>query len=109
MIDAARDEMVPFKLVARRFPQANGKPRSFKTIMRWILHGAKPNHHGGVPIKLEAIRVGGTWFTTEDALREFSRGLTDGAMPPAKIPEPRQPTASHLRAMANLRAKGIIK
>lgn len=108
MIDAARDDLTPLKLVARRFPQANGKPRSFKTIMRWILHGAKPGHHAG-PIKLEAIRVGGSWFTTEDALREFSRALTDGAMPQTKIPEPRQPTASHLRAIANLKAKGIIK
>ena len=68
--------------IAQRFPGTNGKARCASTVVRWILHGCRS---GGRTIKLTGFRVGGSWYTTEEAVDKFERALTEaaGAIPAA--------------------------
>lgn len=86
--------------VAKRFPRADGKPRCRSTIIRWILNGCRS---GGRTIKLTGTRAGGSWYTTDEAVGQFERALTEaaGAMP---APEPGGDDAS---VAAALEANGL--
>ena len=65
----------------------------------------------GRRVKLEALRVGSRWLTTEAALQRFSDALggTDAAAPPNPPAPPRSPAARQTaseRAAAELEALG---
>lgn len=55
-------------------PKRRGKPLSVQTIIRWIKRGCRGNF-------LDAEMVGGCWFTSETAVRDF---LNSGPKVPAK-------------------------
>ena len=108
-IDVVNDELIPVNKICKMFPARNGKPRNIKTVMRWITHGA-----GRSDVRLEAERVGGLWYTTADAVREFSRRLTEQAKTASYGPQPvkKSPAKKSQRvskAMARLRARGVAK
>jgi hypothetical protein len=64
-------------------PGRNGKRCHLSTILRWILRGAKAPD--GTLVKLEALRLGGRWLTSREALQRFAENLTQ------RVPdEPRQ-------------------
>lgn len=110
-IDVANDDLIALDSVAKRFPNAKGKPRSLKSIIRWVLSGVK-GIKGGEPVKLDAKRVGGTWYTTEDAIRRFSDATTSQATQ-AALPETRRSpavkSARYRRAMAKAKARGMCR
>jgi hypothetical protein len=60
---------------------------SFATLWRWILRGVPdPN---GVRVRLEALRCGGKWLTSREALVRFAKRLTpDLSDQPASLPRP---------------------
>jgi hypothetical protein len=70
---------------ARRLPPGRGgSPVSFSCVYRWVKKGA-PGPDGS-RVRLEAVRVGGRWITSEEALQRFSLRLTpvisdDGLVP----------------------------
>lgn len=70
-------ENIHSREVCRRFPGANGRPRSNTTVVRWILRGVRLS--GNRTIKLGAVRVGKSWYTTEDSLRRFETELTQAS------------------------------
>jgi hypothetical protein len=74
---------------ARRFPPARGgRPVSFSCVLRWVTDGIPGPD--GERVKLEAVRVGGRWLTTEEALARWAERLT----PPLDVenaPPPRSP------------------
>lgn len=72
---ATEDKPIHIREVCKQFRQPNGKPRSLNTVIRWIIHGTKVRGSKEL-IRLEAKRVGGSWYTTEDAIRKFSESLT---------------------------------
>jgi hypothetical protein len=45
------------------------------TVIRWILDGIQA---GDRRVRLEAVRIGSRWLTSEEALRRFADRLTDG-------------------------------
>lgn len=47
---------------------------SFATLWRWILRGCPDA--SGMRIRLEAIRCGGKWLTSREALDRFAERLT---------------------------------
>ena len=76
---------------ARRLPPGRGgRPVSFSCVLRWITDGvAGPD---GRRVKLEGVRVGGRWLTSQEALARFAERLTpDLSSEPA--PAPRSPAA----------------
>jgi hypothetical protein len=51
---------------------------SFVTVWRWALKGTRPPD-GGPRVRLEALRIGGKWWTSKAALRRFADRLTQHA------------------------------
>jgi len=99
------EALISLAQAAARFPGHRGAERLHPaTLTRWILRGVRSVD--GHRVKLEALRVGCRWLTSEPALRRFADAL--GA-PPTDAPPMRTPTARHTasaRAAAELRAMG---
>lgn len=51
-----------------------GKRVNFATVWRWVLKGV--NTLEGNRVRLEAVRVGGRWLTSREALDRFAASLT---------------------------------
>lgn len=69
------EKLIGLSDVADKFPSArSGKPVSFSCVLRWITSGIKGP--AGNRIRLEAIRLGGRWLTTEEALARWTDKLT---------------------------------
>lgn len=79
MIDVAAESLIPLRDVPRCLPpRPNGKRVHISAVYRWTLRGIKG-------VVLETIRVGGTRYTSREAIQRFSEQLT-GA--PAVLPSP---------------------
>ena len=77
------EKLISLVEAAKRLPPGrNGKPTHVSTILRWILHGIRG-------VKLEAVRCGGRWVTSEEALARFMQRLTPDLQNDA--PAPRTP------------------
>jgi hypothetical protein len=76
-----------------------GKRLDFSTIWRWVLRGCLAID--GRRVKLEAVRLGGRWLTSREALERFSDALST---PQADQPEPRTP-AGRKRDVSSARRK----
>lgn len=50
------------------------KPINFSTVYRWVLKGIVGP--GRKRIRLEAVRVGGRWITSREAIQRFVERLT---------------------------------
>ena len=69
-IDLARETAISTAEAAARVPSFRPGCRTHvATIHRWILHGVRG-------VRLEAVRLGGRWVTTVEALDRFARALT---------------------------------
>jgi hypothetical protein len=98
-LDLTREQGIPLAAACSLVPPGrNGKRTHLSTILRWILKGAKTPT--GERVRLEALRLGGRWVTTREAIQRFAETLTPRLdAPPA--PALRTPTA---RAKAAERA-----
>jgi hypothetical protein len=96
LVDAAR--LLP--------PARQGRPVSMSCILRWILSGVRTP--SGV-VRLEAVRLGGRWLTSREALQRFAEqqtpNLTEQAPPAPRPPAARRCAAQ--RAERELRRIGI--
>ena len=71
MIDIASEQLVPLNEVPKLLPaRGNGKRIHISAIYRWAQRGVRGT-------RLEVIRVGGTTYTSREALQRF-------ASPPAE-------------------------
>lgn len=99
------EELISLAAAAARFPGHRGARRLHTaTLTRWILKGARALD--GRRVKLEAIRLGCRWLTSEPALHRFAEALgpTTGDGPAARTPSVRQRESE--RAAAQLREMG---
>lgn len=65
--------------IAGLFPSRNGRKVHVKTVRRWIVNGTRG-------VKLQAVRTGGCWFSTQAWLDQFVATCTQqsmGSLPPA--------------------------
>jgi hypothetical protein len=70
MIDVEQEKLVSFSQLAQSLPRRrSNRPVHVSTIHRW----RKPGLRG---VRLEAIRVGGSWHTTREAFARFCERLT---------------------------------
>lgn len=63
-------ELIPLKEVHNYVPAPGGNKVSLPTVWRWVTLGVKG-------VRLEAVRYGRRWFTTQAALDTFSRQLAE--------------------------------
>jgi hypothetical protein len=108
VIDLTAETPLPLAAAAKLVPPGrNGKRCHLSTLLRWICEGAKAP--SGEVVRLDALRLGGRWLTSREALQRFAERLTPhlSDSPP---PAPRTPTArsrAAARAARELESAGI--
>jgi hypothetical protein len=76
MIDLMQEHLVPVRDVPKLLPlRSNGKPIHLSACYRWMEKGI----HG---TRLEAVRVGGTTYTSREALQRFANHLSNAPHEP---------------------------
>lgn len=95
MIDVLSDQLVSFRQLADRLPRDHqGVKLHIATIGRWANHGRKG-------VRLEAVKIGRTRFTTDDAVRRFFAALGRGPVPTC------QPSRAAMLANQELESIGL--
>jgi hypothetical protein len=107
MIDLSTESILSLRDAAKLLPSARrGRPVSFACLWRWALRGTRsPDGH---TVKLEALRLGGRWVTSREALQRFAEALTPqarGTPPPSRSTKQRQKAAE--KAAAALERIGL--
>jgi hypothetical protein len=106
-VDISNETVLGLAQAARRVPSGRReRPVHPSTLFRWIHDGVRVA--GGAIIRLEALRLGGRWVTSLEALQRFAEALTPTLGPPD--PTPRTPAAcrrSNERAAAELDKLGV--
>ncbi len=71
MIDISLEEVFPLSDAPKRCNiRRRGKPLNVATFYRWAANGSRG-------VRLETVRVGGSLYTSLEAIRRFSERLTD--------------------------------
>jgi hypothetical protein len=108
VFDLTTETPVPLAEACKLVPPGRGgKTTHLSTLLRWILTGARSP--SGDIVRLEAIRLGGRWMTSRQALQRFAEGLTP-RLAADLTPAPRTPAARHRasqRAAGELTKNGI--
>jgi hypothetical protein len=93
---------------ARRLPPGRRqRPVSFSCVLRWIVRGIPgPDGHR---VRLQGIRLGGRWLTSQEALVRFAKSLTPDLTDnkTLRVRTPRQRHRSSERAATRLEKVGI--
>jgi hypothetical protein len=107
-IDLNSETKIPLAVAAAETPPGrNGKRCHLSTFIRWITRGARGPH--GTRVRLEAVRLGGRWLTSREALQRFAEALTP-RLDDEPIAAPRTPAARERacdRAARHLEQAGI--
>ena len=87
-IDPLTEKLRSFAEAAQRLPSLRGgKPVNPSTVWRWTTRGIRARD--GMLVRLEAIKVGGTCCTSDEALLRFFRALSaDDPQSPTKRIDP---------------------
>lgn len=105
-IDLRNEQLLTLTQAARMLPPSRrGRPVSLSCVYRWILDGVKTPHGR---VRLEAIRAGGRWLSSAEALQRFVEAQTPDLADRPQLP--RTPTARRRaseRADAQLQKIGI--
>src|SRR5262245_24463868 len=90
-IDIITEEILSLTQAAKTLPPGRaGRPVSMSCMLRWVLEGVRlPS---GERVRLEAIRLGGRWLTSKEALQRFAD---------AQTPQLIDPVAAGLVAVSN--------
>jgi hypothetical protein len=82
------EKLLSLNQAARKLPPGRrDRPVSLSCVLRWVLDGAPAPD--GSRVKLEAVRLGGRWLTSIEALGRFADALTPRQSKP--IPKGRTP------------------
>jgi hypothetical protein len=93
------ENLMELREAARRLPPGRGgRPVSFSCVLRWITQGVPGPD--GQRIRLEGVRLGGRWLTSEEALARWAECLTP-RFDADRSPAPRTP-AQRNRAAAKV-------
>src|SRR5260370_34497545 len=106
-INVTTEKLISLAQAARRLPAGRlDRPVSPETLTRWIIKGV-PLPDGRVD-KLDGVRLGSRWITSEEAVARFVAAQTpdvDRAMDPPKPVRPNDRAAA--RAGERLKVIGI--
>src|SRR4051812_20328400 len=91
-IDLHSETVMGLGEAARRMPSAReGKPVNPSPLWRWIHAGVKTS--SGQVVRLDALRLGGRWVPSLEALQRFADAQTPDLGEADTRPTPRTPTA----------------
>ena len=108
MLDLSSETPLPLAAAARLVPPGrNGKQTHLSTLLRWIMRGSKSP--SGEVVRLEAVRLGGRWVTSREAIQRFADRLTPNLdTNPAPTPHTNaQRERAAVRTAAELNTIGI--
>ena len=89
-IDLAVEQGIPAHQATRLFPSyREGTPTHVSRVIRAIVRGSLARD--GTRVRLEAVRIGGQWVTSAEAVQRWSERLAADPTTPAA--PPRTPTA----------------
>lgn len=72
------ERLLTFRALCQRIPRRRAeRPVALSTVHRWRAFGIRG-------VRLEAVRVGGSWLTSEEAFTRFTQRLTAAADHTAK-------------------------
>jgi Protein of unknown function (DUF1580) len=75
MLDLTVENPISLAEVCRIVPPGHsGRRTHLSTVLRWVLTGARSP--SGELVQLEALRIGGRWMSTREALQRFAERLT---------------------------------
>jgi hypothetical protein len=108
MIDVTSDSTLTLMQASRILPTGrNGSRPHLSTLIRWIIEGVRLAD--GRRVRMEAVRLGGKWITSREALQRFTAALTpvlsDTPPPPPRTPGKRQRASE--RAACELEKLGM--
>lgn len=85
MIEVTRDQLIPIRDVPRLLPpRSSGRPVHISAVYRWVQRGVRG-------VRLETIQVGGTRYTSVEALQRFADHLgRSKEQTPQQLTTPRQ-------------------
>ena len=93
MIDLNNEDLVPIGQVPALLPsRPNGRRLHISAVYRWVQRGARGR-------RLEALQIGGTTYTSREALQRFAadRGSQPVTMPVTSARRQRQIEAANRR------------
>jgi hypothetical protein len=107
-IDLRNESTLSLAAAARMLPPGRrGRPVSLSCILRWVLDGVRLS--SGQVVRLEAVRLGGRWITSVEALGRFADRQTpcleDSRLGPPRSPSKRERASN--RATKELNKIGI--
>ena len=80
MIDLTQEELVAIRDVPKHLPpRPTGKRVHISAVYRWLLRGIRG-------VRLESLKIGGTTYTSKEALQRFADRLTSPAQDLDTIP-----------------------
>ena len=107
-IDISAETTISLTQACKFLPAGRrGRPIHLSCVLRWITNGSRAPD--GRRIRLEAVRIGGRWITSREALTRFAEALTP-RFDDAPAPAPRSAAKRHKaneRAAKELEAAGI--
>ncbi len=69
MIDITHEHLIPVRDVPRKLPpRPNGRRIHISAVYRWIQRGVRG-------VRLESVRIGGTTYTSEEAMQRYAEQL----------------------------------
>lgn len=75
MFDICAEQLLTLREASRLCPGSRqGRPTHVATVYRWTARGIKG-------IRLEAVRIGGTLYTSREAMQRFAERLTTNSTP----------------------------
>jgi hypothetical protein len=103
MIDIANEQMISLRDVPKHVPtRPNGKRIHISAGYRWAMHGIRG-------VQLESIRIGGTTFTSVEALQRFAERLTQQAFPETPLTPKSRQRAIESAASRVAQELGLVK
>lgn len=97
------ENKLTFSDAAKLIPGRYGEPTR-QSLRRWAAVGILVN---GQRVKLEARRVGGTWWTSKEAVARFIDAMNPDNVPPEPIRSPAANTRAAQAAGKKLAARGL--
>lgn len=81
MVDLLAEKVIAIREVPRYLPvRPNGKRVHISACYRWIQRGVRG-------VRLEAVRIGGTMYTSVEALERFGLRLSDDTSATPRLPK----------------------
>jgi hypothetical protein len=84
-IDLEIEQLIPIGEVPRLIPSSRlGKKLNVVTVYRWVLHGSRGR-------RLDSVLIGGSRYTSREAVARFAQDLSDSDIPTLPAPSVRSP------------------